>query len=48
MLRICLPPKETGKLPPMREFRNIDKTMIKTEFMEEQAGGGGYENFHLR
>ena len=42
MLRICSPPHEVGELPPMGEFRNIDKTMIKTEFTGEQ-GGGRYE-----
>ena len=30
----------------MGEFRNIYKTMIKTEFMGGK-GRGGYENFHL-
>ena len=30
----------------MGEFQNIDKTMIKTEFMGEK-GRGGCENFHL-
>ncbi len=45
MLRMCSAPQGMGELPPMGEFRNIDKTMIKTECMGEE--GRGYENFHL-
>ncbi len=46
MFAVYHAPQEIGELPPMGEFRNIDKTMIKTEFMGEK-GRGGYENFHL-
>ena len=43
---ICLPLQEMGKfIPLMGEFRNIDKTTIKTEFTGEE--GRGYDNFHL-
>ncbi len=52
MLRIYLPRQEMRELPPIEQFRNIDETMIKIEFMRGKGGlnvftyiEGGYENF---